>query len=189
MKSISCLTSICLVTSALAITAAGHPAAARSNSDQPSAVSSNQLLLAGRGSRPGQVEQPPQEQHRTTGRGGGFREAAPCNYTHRTVGRGGGLKTIPCDANRGGWENSESRSSGHHSVGRGGSSASSHSSSHAWGRGDSHRTSRHRHSGRGGGWVNAEPPRRNVWGVFEQGDDHHEHRRESERGVFGIFGR
>lgn len=160
MKSISCLTSICLVTSALAITAVCHPAAARSNSDQSSAVSSNQLLLAGRGSRPAQVEQAPEEQH-------------------RSVGRGGGWKAAPSD-------------SGHRSVGRGGSSASSHSSSHSWGRGGAPaRSSRHRHRsvGRGGGWVNAEPPRRNVWGVFERDHDHNEYQRESERKVFGIFGR
>jgi hypothetical protein len=179
MKSISCLTSICLVTSALAITAACHPAAARSNSEQPSAVSSNQLLLAGRGSRPAQVEQAPEEQHRSVGRGGGWKAAPSDDSNHRSVGRGGG------------WVNGESHSSGHRSVGRGGSSASSHSSSHAWGRGGSSASSRHRHRsvGRGGGWVNAEPPRRNVWGVFEQDNEHHEHRRESDRNVFGIFGR
>jgi hypothetical protein len=160
MKSISCLTSICLATAALAITAACHPAAARSNSDQPSAVSSNQLLLAGRGSRPAQVEQAPEEQH-------------------RSVGRGGGWKAAPSD------------DSNHRSVGRGGSSASSHSSGHSWGRGGASRSSRHRHRsvGRGGGWVNAEPPRRNVWGVFDQDNERHEHHRESDRNVFGIFGR
>ncbi len=176
MKSISCFTSICLVTSALAITAVCHPAAARSNSEQPSAVSSNQLLLAGRGSSwPAPAPHaPPEDGERSVGRGGGWK-AAPANPQHRSVGRGGG------------WGGA-SRSGGYRSVGRGGSSASSHSSSHSWGRGGAP-ARRHRHVGRGGGWVNAEPPRRNVWGVFEQDNERHERHRESDRNVFGIFGR
>lgn len=180
MKSISCLTSICFV-SALAIAITGHPAAARSNSEQPSAVRSNQWLLAGRGSSwPAPASQiPPEDGERSVGRGGGWK-AAPAQPKHRSVGRGGG------------WVNGDSGAAGHRSVGRGGSSASSHSSSHSWGRGGSpNRSSRHRHRsvGRGGGWVNAEPPRRNVWGVFERDNDHHDHHRESDRNVFGIFGR